>query len=288
MRLDPRLHAVRPDLADAALAGQIEAARFVTPETARVTAPQAALRQAPSADAMMLTEALFGEAVAVFEVREGWAWVQLAADRYVGWMAADAISAEAGAPTHKVAAPSTFAFDGPDIKRPPLMVLPMGAVVRVCGEAEDRNARYALIEPAGAVVTQHLALLDAREADWSTVAERFLGSPYLWGGKTRGGIDCSGLVQVALAACGIGAPRDTDMQEAALGAALPLEAGLPALRRGDLVFWKGHVGIMCDPETLLHANAHAMAVAAEPLATAIARTQARGAPVTSIRRIAGQ
>ena len=173
------------------------------------------------------------------------------------------------APTQKVRALRTFAFAGPDIKQPPLAALPLGAEVAVTGEAEDKNARYALISPAGAVVVQHLAPLDAVVPDWVAVAEMFLGTPYLWGGKTSLGIDCSGLVQVALREAGIAAPRDTDVQEAALGKALALGSGLPALRRGDLVFWKGHVGIMRDAENLLHANAHHMAVAVEPLRTTL-------------------
>ncbi len=135
------------------------------------------------------------------------------------------------------------------------------------------------------MVVQHLAPLGERETDWTAVAERFLGTPYLWGGKTSLGIDCSGIVQIAFEACGIAAPRDTDMQQAALGTALPLDAGLPPLRRGDLVFWKGHVGFMRDAETLLHANAHHMAVASEPLSTTLERLAKRGLEPTVVRRV---
>ena len=168
------------------------------------------------------------------------------------------------------------------------MALPLGARVAVLGEAEDRNARYAMIAPAGAVVTQHLAPLQSRAPDFTATAEAFLGAPYLWGGKTSLGIDCSGLVQVALNAGGFPAPRDTDMQEAEIGSALPLDAGVPALRRGDLVFWPGHVGIMRDGETLLHANSHHMAVASEPLGVARERIRLRGAEITSIRRLSAR
>jgi cell wall-associated NlpC family hydrolase len=287
--LDARLNAFRPDLADMALRHRVEASRFVPGLPHRVAAAQAPVRSAPSADSTLLTEALCGEAVLVFERNaDGWAWVQLRRDNYVGWMPADCLGESEPAPTHKVSALRTLVFSGPDIKTRPLAGLPLGAEIAVTGEAEDRNARYALVAPAGAVVRQHLAPLDASESDWTAVAERFLGTPYLWGGKTSLGIDCSGLVQVALQACGIAAPRDTDMQEAAI--AVPLEAGAAEgrLRRGDLVFWKGHVGIMVDAERLLHANAFHMAVAIEPLRVTVERLLARGAAVTSIRRLASR
>jgi cell wall-associated NlpC family hydrolase len=285
--LDARMNAYRPDLADIALKGKVEAERFVAGSPHRVSAPQAPVRAGPSPDATMLTEALAGEAVAVFETTpEGWAWVQLLRDRYVGWMPVEALSEAAPAPTHKVSALRTLVFSAPDIKSPLLEGLPFGAEVTVTGEAEDRNARYALLAPAGAVVRQHLAPPGAVEEDFVSVAERFLGVPYLWGGKTSLGLDCSGLVQVALQACGIAAPRDTDMQETALGTALPAGDGIAGLQRGDLVFWRGHVGLMLDPENLLHANAFHMAVAVEPLRAAVERIAKRGSTVTSIRRIA--
>jgi cell wall-associated NlpC family hydrolase len=287
MALDPRLHAYRADLADMALEGRVEASRFVPGERCRVMAAIAPVRRAPHADAMLLTQALCGEEAVVFDRTEGWAWVQLAADNYVGWMPVESLGPDSPQPTHKVTALRTFAFARPDIKSPPRAVLPLGARLAVHGEAEDKNARYALIAPEGAVVVQHLATLGSAEADWPAVAERFVGTPYLWGGKTSLGIDCSGLVQVALAAGGTGAPRDSDMQEAALGAALDVSSGMPPLRRGDLVFWKGHVGIMLDSDMLLHANAHHMAVVTEPLRLAAERLEGRGATVTSIRRMAG-
>ncbi len=284
--LDPRLNAYRPELADLALKGQIAAARFVAGEDYRVVAPQAPVRRAPSDRAALDTEALLGETVRVFETNsEGWSWVQLAADRYVGWMPRATLAALGPRPTHRVSALRTFAFSEPDIKSVPLAALPLGAAVAVVGTAEDSNARYALIDPEGAVVAQHLAPLGATEPDWTAVAERFVGTPYLWGGKTVLGIDCSGLVQVALRTCGITAPRDTDMQEVDLGAALPLADDLPPLQRGDLVFWRGHVGFMRDADDLLHANAHQMAVTSEPLAAALERMARRGYRPTAVRRL---
>jgi cell wall-associated NlpC family hydrolase len=288
-KLDTRVNAVRSDLADVELEGRVEAQRFVAGAPCRVVAPRAAVRRAPSDDALLDTEALCGEGTRLFETNaEEWAWVQLEADRYVGWMRAEALAKNPPAPTHKVTALSTFAFAKPDIKSRVLAWLPLGARVAVTGEAEDKNARYGLIAPAGAVVMQHLAPLVSVEPDWVAVAERFLGTPYLWGGKTCVGIDCSGLVQVALQACGIVAPRDTDMQEAAIGEPLPFEGGLPPLRRGDLVFWKSHVGIMRDEETLLHANAHHMAVAEEPVRVTVERLAGKGLEITAVRRVAGR
>lgn len=285
-QLDTRLNAYRADLADLALAGRVDARRFVQGSPHRVTASQAPVREGPSLQAVQLSEALCGEAISVFEMSsDGWAWAQLQRDRYVGFVPAQALSAEAPAPTHKVSALRTLVFSAPDIKAPPLAGLPFGAEISVSGEAEDRNARYALLRSGGALVRQHLAPLDALESDWAAVAERFLGAPYLWGGKTSLGLDCSGLVQVALQACGFSAPRDTDMQERELGISLGSDVGPAQLERGDLVFWRGHVGIMLDERRMIHANALHMAVAIEPLRAAVDRLAQRGAPVSSIRRI---
>jgi cell wall-associated NlpC family hydrolase len=284
--LDPRVNAFRPELADATLEGRVKAARFVPGQELRVSAPQAPVRNAPSFSARLETEALHGEAVKVFETTsDGWIWAQLMRDRYVGWLKRSDLAEIGPALTHKVAALRTFAFAEPDIKSPPLAAFPLGAEVAVIGEATDHNARYALIAPKGAVVTQHLAVLTAVEPDFTATAERFLGVPYLWGGKTTLGLDCSGLVQVALQTAGVPVPRDTDMQERALGEALPLDGGLPPLRRGDLVFWAGHVGIMRDAMTLVHANAYHMAVAFEALAAAVERLLKKGNPVTAVKRI---
>lgn len=281
--LDPRLHAHRPDLADSRLRGRVEAARFVEGTPAHVAMPVADMRRRPFADAPLETQALFGERVRVFEeTAEGWAWAQLEADGYVGWL--PSVTLMGGEPpeaTHRVSVRRTLVFPGPDIKRPPMHDLPMGARVQVRGEASDQNATYGLIAPFGAVVVQHMKPVETAEQDFAGVAEGFLGVAYLWGGKSALGIDCSGLVQVALAACGVRAPRDTDMQMA-LGEAVTPGA---ALKRGDLVFWRGHVGIMLDGERLLHANAHHMMTAIEPLAQAVRRIEARGTPVAAIRRL---
>jgi len=279
--LDPRVTPARPDLAADFLRGQIEAARFVAGETFQVAVPIAPLRRAPDLDATLDTEALYGEAVVVYEGRGDWRWGQLARDGYVGYLPAAALG-PARAPTHTIAALRSHAYPGPTVKRPPRFALSLGARVEVARFDGD----FAVTADGLFLYARHLAPIDAREPDFVAVAERFLETPYLWGGRTSEGVDCSGLAQTALRAAGIAAPRDSDMQEAALGRPLPLDDALARLRRGDLVFWKGHVGIMRDAATLLHANGFAMKVTSEPLAEARARIEkSKGGAITSIRRL---
>ncbi len=277
---DPRTTPARADLAAKHLEGKVTAARFVEGHVYEVIEPQAPLRREPRPDAPLETEALKGERVTIYDANgEGWAWGQLAADGYVGWLPDNALAPAGAAPTHKVTALRTLAFPGPSIKLPPLEALPLGARLAIA-RIEDRMA----VTQSGAYVpATHLAPLDRNETDFVTVAERFLGAPYLWGGKTALGLDCSGLVQVALTACGVSCPRDSDMQEAALGAAVSADPS--TLKRGDLIFWKGHVAIVRGPDSLLHANAHHMAVAIEPIADAVMRIRGGGNDVTSARRI---
>ncbi len=276
--LDPRINAFRPELAAKHLQGQIEAKRFVEGVRHEVAEPFVGLRRTPSHEARLDTQALYGERVIVYETTdEGWAWGQLETDGYVGWLSAGALGKTGRAPTHKISVPRTLAFPGPDIKLPPAAALPMGAAVAIVKQDE----RFGVAANDWHLPLAHLAPLKARQKDYVVIAEEFLHAPYLWGGKTSLGIDCSGLVQVALQAAGIICPRDSDMQEMALGKL----SSLGELRRGDLVFWKGHVAIAYDGDNLLHANAHAMAVAIEPAAEAIARIKAASSEVTSVKRI---
>jgi cell wall-associated NlpC family hydrolase len=275
--LDPRITPARPDLAAKHLEGKVEAARFAQGEDYEVIDAQAPLRRQPAPDAPLDTEALMGERVTIYEFNEeGWAWGQLAADGYVGWLPANALLKPRAAPTHKVTALRTLAFPGNSIKAPPVAAPPLGSRLGVLRQ-QDRFA----VANIGFLPAGHLAPLDHAERDFVTVAERFLGTPYLWGGKTNYGLDCSGLVQVALNACGIACPRDSDMQERALG--MPVDPS--HLRRGDLVFWKGHVAIVRDETSFVHANAFHMQVAVEPIATALDRIAAAGSPVTSAKRL---
>jgi cell wall-associated NlpC family hydrolase len=261
----------------------VAAARYVAGEVYEVIEPQAPLRGEPSHDAPLLTEALKGERVTIYEKNaEGWAWGQLAADRYVGWLSANALAPPGAPPTHKVVALRTLVFPGPSIKLTPREALPLGARIAVA----RRDDRMAVTPSGGYVPAAHLAPIDVDETDFVAVAERFLGVPYLWGGKTALGLDCSGLVQIALAACGISCPRDSDMQEEALGSPVAAATDRSNLQRGDLVFWTGHVAIVRDRATFLHANAFHMAVAIEPIDDAVARIRAAGGEVSGIRRIA--
>jgi cell wall-associated NlpC family hydrolase len=275
---DPRLTAARADIAAKELEGKVKAARYVEGRAYEVIEPQAPLRGEPAPDAPLATEALKGERITIYDINaEGWAWGQLVADGYVGWLPANALAAAGPSPTHKVSALRTLAFPGRSIKLPPVEALPLGSRLAIVG-VEDRMAETATgsYVPAG-----HLAPLGVDEPDFVAVAERFLGAPYLWGGKTILGLDCSGLVQVALSASGVACPRDSDMQEEALGAA----ADASDLLRGDLIFWKGHVAIVRDRNTLVHASAFHMAVAIEPTAEAIARIRNAGSEITGVRRL---
>lgn len=279
-KLDPRLHAYRPDLADAALAGKVEAQRFVEPRTMQVIEPVITLHKAPRFDAMQLTQALFGEQVKLFQEEEGWAWVQLTRDGYVGYVNGNALSPHVTPPTHRIAVPSTFMYPEANLKTLPATVLTLNAQVAVTSE----SGAFSRLSNGRFVFTAHLKRMDDVEPDFVAVAEMFRHVPYYWGGKSVHGLDCSGLVQLSLEACGKPALRDSDMQEQTLGERL-LVNDLDNLRRGDLVFWNGHVGIMIDEATLLHANGHHMMVVAEPLKDAVDRIAAKYGQLTSVRRL---
>lgn len=277
--LDKRINAYRDDLADERLRPQVHSARYVTSQPMQVRRPVAAVHKMPAMDSMQTTQALMGEIVQVFDRQNEWAWGQLADDRYVGYIGLDNLSESVCLPTHRVTVPATLIYPVANLKSQPARQLYLNARVTVAGHDGD----YAALRDGGFVFAAHLADVTAKQNDFVGIAEQFLHVPYLWGGKSAAGLDCSGLVQVALQACGIACPRDSDMQEECIGNSIAPEN----FRRGDLVFWDGHVGIMRDATNLLHASGRHMMVENEPLKIALSRFAATGKRPTTVRRIDG-
>jgi cell wall-associated NlpC family hydrolase len=270
---DRRITPARPDLAAASLQGKVEALRFVTGEEASIAVGRASLRAAPSAEAAQDSELLHGERVTVYERKDGWAWVQAANDGYVGYVCEGCLAAPFTVEL-QVSALMTPVYMRPDLKSPVRDMLPMTCEVNL----RARDGDYLAIAPDAWVHRFHVAMPAEVQPDFVAVAESFFGVPYVWGGKTFAGADCSGLIQTALAASGIRAPRDTDMMERHFA-----DTRNPTLDRGDILFWKGHMGVMLDTERLLHANAFHMMTAIEPVTEAIARIEKTSGPVTSVK-----
>ncbi len=280
MTLDHRLHAHRPDLADARLEGQVAAERYFIGEPARVTSGLADLRRAPQRDAPLDAQLWHGEAVRRFEERNGWAWVQAERDGYVGYTPAECLGRlAAGAATHLVSALATYRFPEPDIKAPPAETLPLGAQLHACSAKED----FLELGDGGYVFARHTERADKLWPDAPATALRFLGIPYLWGGRSFLGVDCSGLAQTALLLAGVAAPRDSDMlrDSDTLAKAMPPDS---PRKRGDLLFSPGHVVMALDGEEVVHANAYHLAVVREPFAAFAERLAERGQAVTLLRR----
>lgn len=265
MNLDPRVTPARGDLASRALEGVVPAKTYVEPRAMTAMVPAASLRRAADPGSEQLDQVLFGEVFEVLEEAEGYAWGQARRDGYVGFVETGALAPAGPSATHRVGAIRTYAFAEPSIKSRALGPYSINSLVAV----EAREGRFAKAANSGWFIEAHLAPIGMFETDPVAVAERFLGAPYLWGGRESLGVDCSGLVQQALLACGKAFPRDTDQQEA-VGEAVEV------LARGDLVFWSGHVAMMLDATRIIHANAFHMATAIEPLAQTRARYLANG------------
>ncbi|MEO1280541.1 MAG: C40 family peptidase [Pseudomonadota bacterium] len=284
-KLDPRIHAYRPDLASRDLENRVSAKRFVDGEWSQVRRTVLPVRSHPDRRAGFTTEALFGELVTVFEIQDGWAWIQLARDRYVGYVPADGLERDITWPTHHIKALGTFVYPEPDIKSAPLSHLSLNSPVAI----KSSDKLFSELTTGGYVISRHVAEEGKFARDFVEVAERLIGAPYLWGGSSRLGIDCSGLVQMSLLAAGVSAPRDSDMQQEELGTTVLIPEDLEGLQRGDLVFWPGHVGIMSDGIMIVHANAHHMSVTVETLpevATRVARND--GPAITAIKRFSAE
>lgn len=280
-RPDRRINLYRDDLAAAHLRGEVEARRFVDGEDMQVKVPCVSLLREPHEDAPMETQLLFGEIFRVYEEKNGWAFGQSAQDDYVGYLNLSALDPHLYRPTHVVASLRSFVFPKPDLKSRPPFPLGLNAKVKVVGARGD----YSELERGGWMFTNHLSPVGAHVRDFVSVAEELRGTPYLWGGRDSLGLDCSGLVQATLERAGISSLRDTDMQEATLGEPLAEPIDFTTLKRGDLIFWKGHVGIMLDGENMIHANAFHMRVEVERLDIALARIARSAGHITSVKRL---
>lgn len=277
--LDPRRNAFREDLAAASLQDRVRAPRYSEGEVRQVSAPVAQIKLGPRFDSQLATEALSGELVTVYEERNGWAWAQTHYDGYVGYVPMDCLTSMIEEPTHKVSSRATFVYPAPDIKLPPLMRLSFGSEVI----ASDRDARFFELSRGGYVFASHLSPREEFAKDFVRVAERLVGAPYLWGGRTSNGLDCSALTQLSLQAAGFACPRDSDMQEAEVGQAVT-NITPETIRRGDLLFWKGHVALALSGEWLIHASGHHMETVIEPIRRALDRIGETHGPVRTVRR----
>lgn len=273
--LDGRVHAARGDLADISLAGTLFSAHYARAVELTCIAAGAPVHDAPSAFSGAVSELLRGEVFHALDLTTDWAWGFCGHDGYVGYVRRDALDIREVA-THRVTASAAPLFSAADIKSSIADYWPRGALLQ--GEAQGNFIACA----EGYVHVRHVATADRKETDWTVVAEHYLGLPYVWGGRGHRGVDCSGLVQVALGQCGLAVPRDTDLQREGIGSPLAEDA---ALTRGDIVFFPGHVGIMADETHLLHANAHWMTVLVEPLGDVIARLGSAESPILARRRI---
>jgi cell wall-associated NlpC family hydrolase len=275
--LDPRVTLARTDLAAIGLEGEVRAPRFAPTFAAQAITPTVAIRAAPDPSAEQVDQLLLGEVFDKLEETDGFVWGQARRDGYVGFVEVSALANEIATPSHWVSAPRTYAFAQSSIKARAFGPISMNALLTITEETET----LALAAGVGWIAKAHLSPVGESSDDPAAIAESFLGAPYLWGGRTSLGLDCSGLMQQALYAAGAACPRDAD-QQASLGTPI----GPDGLARGDLVGWRGHIGMMLDETRLIHANAHHMAVAIEPLAEAIARIAAKGGgEPTAMRRL---
>jgi len=267
-KLDPRLHAFRHDLADERLKGRVKADRFVAGEARRIIVPVADIKSAPNMQAGVMSQLVLGDDVLVFEGGEDFCFIQSSKDNYVGYVRTAALGGIAAKSTHYICVPRTFLYPNPDIKLPILKTLSLGSRVTIHDFVERHGTSYGQLDDGTALFANHLMPIDKPASDYVTVAQSLIFTPYLWGGTCAFGIDCSGLVQLSLAVAGEMVLRDSDMQCETIGEILPQNT---PLQRGDLVFWRGHVAIVCDGKRIIHANGASMDVRIEPYTQAVKR-----------------
>ena len=284
--LDPRLNAYLPELADVRLRGRVEARTFAEGSLKQVRVGVAPLKRMPASEAPLESQMQRGETVRAFgETANGWCFCQSETDGYVGFVPGEALDDRLVPPTHRVTALRTFLYPVPDLKVPARDTLPIGSLVAVEGEMRTRGTPYGLLAGSeGAIVMAHLEPVAAPlPEDHVSVAERFVETPYLWGGRTSLGADCSGFVQLVLGLTGRKALRDTDLLAAHLGD--PVDGGLEGdLRRGDVVIWKGHALIIRDAGTVIHSSGQHMRVVIEPSSEAFRRLLAAVGQPLAVRR----
>ncbi len=287
---DPRLTPARAHIAASHLKGSVTADRFSDGTAQRVVTNIAPIMREPSEQAARETELLFGEDVVTYEEANGWSFIQAKQDGYAGYVQSKSLALPlapspasgkgnvTNPPTHKVRTLRTYIFSQPDIKSPPIHLISLEAPLQV----KAVEGRFAELAEGGYVVADHLREIEHYADDFVAIAQSFLGTPYLWGGRSSFGLDCSALVQLSLAACGVKALRDTDMQENSLGQHIDDKS---ARLRGDLVFWKGHVAIVIDDHQIVHANGTAMMVSIDPLTEFCDKVRAESGEITSIKRV---
>ncbi|RED50926.1 NlpC/P60 family protein [Aestuariispira insulae] len=264
------------------LRDDVVAERYTEGSAFHVTAPVVSLRRGPGFEFPQDSQLLFGDNIRCFEEKDGWAWVQNNRDGYVGYCPSSDLNTGTTNPTHLVSSAFSLIFPEPDIKRHPIFTLSLGSHVEII----EKNEKFSKLANGGWVYSRHLASRGVTQPDLAETASKFLESPYLWGGNSYLGLDCSGLVQLALLRAGIMAKRDTDQQEYSVGESITINADHSGLKRNDLVFWPGHVGIMMDDSSLIHANATDMKTSIAPLEKVSAHIkEIEGTEISSIRRL---